>query len=57
MSMFYFLGVVTYLMPLSTAVQTVVPGSKGSPELLKTTESKVSVITVETSVLGLIHQS
>lgn len=53
--MFHFLGVVTYLMSLSTAI--IVAGGRSSPELLKTTESKVSVITVETDVLRLIHQS
>lgn len=54
MSMFRFLGVATYLLFLTTAIQ-VVAGSKVSPELQKTTESKVSVVTVETAVQELIH--
>lgn len=41
---------------LNTAIQIVVAGRKGSPELQKTTESKVSFISVETSVEGLIRQ-
>lgn len=56
MSMFRFLGVATYLLSLTTAIQ-VVAGSKVSPELQKTTESKVFVVTVETAVQGLIHHS